>query len=168
MSGFEQPALWPEDELAALEVDIDEARASPPTAKDLATQLREFNGWTIDKLEILRLYPIGGYVRVAGGGTYIDAFAGQGQIDYRGAPRDGSALIAARSGAFRDLYLFEQDSGSHEQLEAQITRLDDRLRNRCHLQAPADCNVAIPQLLDASEVAQWRVAPVGSAGPGCW
>ena len=149
MSGHEQLSFLNEVDLAALTIEI-EAAAHQPVAKDLATQLREFHGWTIDKLEILRLYLRGGYVRIAGGGTYIDGFAGQGEGEYRGALRDGSAVVAAESDAFRALHLIEQDPTSNARLRDRLEQLAPRLRKRCHLHPASDCNIAIPELLDVA------------------
>ncbi len=151
MSGHEQLSFLNEVDLAALTIEI-EAAAHQPVAKDLATQLREFHGWTIDKLEILRLYLRGGYVRIAGGGTYIDGFAGQGEGEYRGALRDGSAVVAAESDAFRALHLIEQDPTSNARLRDRLEQLAPRLRKRCYLHPASDCNIAIPELLDGGVI----------------
>src|SRR3546814_11641272 len=55
---------------------IDEAPA-PPRAQDVATEIREFHGWTLDKLDVFEKY-LKLYRRVAGSGAFIDAFAGTG------------------------------------------------------------------------------------------
>lgn len=151
MTEHEQLSILSAEQLTSLEREIESAvHESQP--RDLATQMRQFHGWTIDKLEILRLYLCGGYRRIAGGGTYIDGFAGQGQGEYRGAVHDGSAAIAATSDAFRTLYLIERDPGSHALLRQHLDQLPPRYRDRCDLRPPADCNVAIPALLDAGAI----------------
>lgn len=55
-----------------------ESRRAIPAARDLATEVREFHGWTLDKLEVFENY-LTLYRRVAGGGAFIDAFAGTGR-----------------------------------------------------------------------------------------
>ena len=80
-----------------------ESRRPIPTAADLATEVREFHGWTLDKLEVFGTY-LKLYRRVAGGGALIDAFAGTGRgyssKEGQNVECDGSSLIAAKSGAF--------------------------------------------------------------------
>jgi three-Cys-motif partner protein len=68
---------------------------------------RIFHGWTQHKLEILRIY-LRLYLRVAGNGTYIDGFAGDGQIEVEGEKRAGSASVALSSGAFKTFHLYER------------------------------------------------------------
>ena len=58
-------------------------RRQPSEVKDLFQQARRFHGWTLDKLEVLRLY-LKMYRRVAGSGAYLDAFAGEGRALIRG------------------------------------------------------------------------------------
>ncbi len=147
MIEHEQLSILSVVELDELAIEIEKA-AHQPAAKDLATQMREFHGWTIDKLEILRLYLRGGYVRVAGGGTYIDAFAGQGQGSFKGATYDGSAVVAAQSEAFGRLHLIELNRRSHALLAERLATLPEKLRKRCELHPPGDCNLIIPALLD--------------------
>lgn len=52
-------------------------------SRDTTIELREFGGWTLKKLSVLDYY-LKQYRRVAGGGTYIDGFAGQGSLAIRG------------------------------------------------------------------------------------
>ena len=61
----------------------------------------------LDKLDLLSLY-FKQYRRVAGGGTYIDGFAGDGRVVVNGVTRPGSAAIALHAGAFRRLLYFER------------------------------------------------------------
>lgn len=68
---------------------------------------RIFHGWTQHKLEILRIY-LTLYRRVAGNGTYIDGFAGDGRITIHGKERGGSASVALSSGAFKTFHLYER------------------------------------------------------------
>jgi three-Cys-motif partner protein len=75
--------------------------------KSSLDEAREFGGWTVDKLEILRLY-FTVYRKVAGNGTYIDGFAGTGEIQSGGVRYPGSAAIALRSGAFRTWNFYER------------------------------------------------------------
>ena len=67
---------------------------------------REFGEWTLDKLEILgRYFKV--YRRVAGSGTFLDAFAGEGVAAISGSLVPSSTLIALESGAFRRLISIE-------------------------------------------------------------
>ena len=68
---------------------------------------REFGGWAVDKLEILRLY-LTMYRKVAGNGTYIDGFAGTGTIRSGGSEHLGSAGLALKSGAFKSHRYYER------------------------------------------------------------
>ena len=86
-------ALQPTIKIRRPKSSIDEARA--------------FSGWTIHKLEVLRVY-LTEYRRVAGNGTYLDAFAGQGRIVVDGEDRPGSAALAIQSGAFKTLRFYER------------------------------------------------------------
>ena len=125
-----------------------------PEAKDPLVGLREFHGWTLNKLEVFENY-LKMYRQVAGGGTFIDAFAGTGlgAATRRGkrGQRDGSSLIAARSGAFSSLHLIEQDSENFETLEWSISTLPERQRDRIRPYND-DCNNIIPTLLGRNEL----------------
>src|SRR5438552_4005580 len=95
-------SLLTDEQLDALVVDFKTRPREPKLRED--ELVRYFRGWTIDKLAVLRLY-FKLYRRVAGGGTYLDAFAGDGHCRTRdpisGDDRDGpgSALVALQSGA---------------------------------------------------------------------
>jgi three-Cys-motif partner protein len=78
-----------------------------PKSKRSIDEARIFHGWTQHKLEILRIYLIL-YRRVAGNGTYIDGFAGDGRIEVDNKQRDGSASVALKSGAFKTFHLYER------------------------------------------------------------
>jgi three-Cys-motif partner protein len=91
-----------ESELAKIQPSI--KRSRPRNSLDEA---REFSGWTAHKLEILRVY-LTQYRRVAGNGTYLDGFAGQGRITVDGVERPGSAAIAMQSGAFKTMRFYER------------------------------------------------------------
>jgi three-Cys-motif partner protein len=75
---------------------------------DATIELREFGEWTLEKLKVLELY-LKQYRRVAGNGTYIDGFAGQGSVAVAGQITDekGSVRIALEAGAFKELWAFE-------------------------------------------------------------
>ncbi|MCY4632757.1 MAG: hypothetical protein OXE75_18000, partial [bacterium] len=60
---WEKPLLS-ESVLDELAVES-ESRRAIPTARDLATEVREFHGWTLDKLEVFENY-LKLYRRVAG------------------------------------------------------------------------------------------------------
>jgi len=118
--------------------------------RDVMTHTREFGTWTFSKLEVLSAY-FRMYRRVAGGGTYIDAFAGSGYARIGDSEVMGSPLRAITSGAFRHVHLFESDQAKHKQLSTAIASLD---RHRCEvaLHPPCDANQGIPALLDSGEV----------------
>ena len=48
MTEHKQLSILSTEELADLETEIEQA-THHPVAKDLATEMREFHGWTIDK-----------------------------------------------------------------------------------------------------------------------
>ena len=129
-----------------------------PEAKDPLVGLREFHGWTLNKLEVFENY-LKMYRQVAGGGTFIDAFAGTGLgAATRGGKRghrDGSSLIAAKSDAFSSLHLIEQDSQSFQTLESTIDTLSQRRCDRIHPHND-DCNKIIPTLLSSDELDSTR------------
>ncbi len=95
------------------------------------------------------------YRQVAGGGTFIDAFAGTGlgattKAGQRGQ-HDGSSLIAAKSDAFSSLHLIEQDAENFETLESSIDTLPRRRRDKIRTYND-DCNNIIPALLSSAEL----------------
>jgi three-Cys-motif partner protein len=113
-------------------------RSRPKSSVDEA---REFSGWTIHKLEVLRVY-LTQYRKVAGNGSYLDGFAGQGRITVDGVERPGSAAIALQSGAFKTLRFYEK-----QRKAAQLDRWLDSFaasnqRRRCQV-VPGDCNKKI-------------------------
>ena len=118
------PRLISKDDLEAMLVEIASAR-SMPQARDLATDVREFHGWTLNKLEVFEQY-LKLYRRVAGNGTFIDAFAGTGHgvliKDGKELRCDGSSLVAAKSGAFSRIHLIEKEIGSSGGWSAHINR----------------------------------------------
>lgn len=126
------------------------ARAQAPPlsqARDVGTQTREFHAWTMRKLEVLTAY-FKMYRTIAGGGTYLDGFAGSGHATIDGQLTKGSALRALESGAFKNLILIEKDPATHARLTGSIAELSEAERAKVHLyDPPADCNLAISQLL---------------------
>ena len=139
--------LFSEAELDAMVVEIDSTRAVR-SAKDAVTEFREFHGWTLNKLEVFKMY-LKLYRQVAGGGAFIDAFAGTGLgISTRDASsqRDGSSLIAAKSDAFSRLDLIERDADTIETLSATTRGLSARRSSKINIHF-GDCNIIIPQLL---------------------
>ena len=143
-----QSALFDDGQLDSLTAASQTDRPIPE-AKDPLVGLREFHGWTLNKLEVFENY-LKMYRQVAGGGTFIDAFAGTGlgvstKVGQRGQ-RDGSSLIAAKSDAFSSLHLIEQNPQSILKLESSIGTLPRRKLERIHLYRD-DCNTIIPTLL---------------------
>lgn len=148
-----QGILLNEADLDAMVVDIDSIRAIG-RARDPVTEFREFHGWTLDKLDVFETY-LKLYRRVAGGGAFIDAFAGTGhgvsEIRGRAQRRDGSSIIAAKSGAFSSLHLVEQDSNNFKVLQRTIGSLPDQLANRIRTYSD-DCNRVVPELLTGNDL----------------
>jgi three-Cys-motif partner protein len=76
-----------------------------------------------------------GYVRVAGNGTYIDGFAGNGRIKIKGSGelRDGSATLALKAGVFKSLLFYERPRKA-KQLEAFIAEsFSERMAKKCRV-----------------------------------
>ncbi len=121
------------------------------TPRNPLVEAREFYGWTLDKLEVLSAY-LRMYVRVAGGGTYIDAFAGGGHasIDGQGVP--GSPLRAAESTCFKSLHLFEMGRNEHQRLTSAIAALPDATRAKVCVHPRGDANELVPKLLESGQV----------------
>ena len=148
-----QGILINEAELDAMAVESESARAIR-SARDPVTEFREFHGWTLDKLDVFETY-LKLYRRVAGGGAFIDAFAGTGHgvstTLGRNGQRDGSSIIAAKSGAFSKLHLIERDSNNLQTLRRAVGGLSDRLANRVRTH-PGNCNKVVPRLLASDEL----------------
>lgn len=148
-----QGNLLDEADLDAMVVDIDSTRAIG-RARDPVTEFREFHGWTLDKLDVFETY-LKLYRRVAGGGAFIDAFAGTGHgvsaTRGRTERRDGSSIIAAKSGAFSSLHLVERDLDNLKLLRRTVAALPDRLASRISFH-PGDCNKKVPKLLASGEL----------------
>ena len=153
----EDPRLISKDDLKAMLVELDSAR-SMPRARDLATDVREFHGWTLNKLEVFEQY-LKLYRRVAGNGAFIDAFAGTGHgvLVKNGEERrcDGSSLIAARSGAFSRIHLIEKDKNHIEQLRESLKSLTESQRSRVRTHH-GDCNQLVPMLLRDGDIDKTR------------
>ena len=152
-----ETSLLSEAVLEAMVVNI-ESGNTIRRARDLLTDFREFHGWTLDKLQVLDTY-LRVYRRVAGNGTFIDAFAGTGHglsiRDGKPVRVDGSSLIAAKSGAFAHLYLVEKNPTHRQSLETSLQSLTARQQRRIHV-LPGDCNIVIPELLESGRLDNQR------------
>ena len=113
-------------------------------------EAREFGGWTVDKLEVLRLY-FAVYKRVAGNGTYIDAFAGTGQVKVGETIHQGSASIALSSGAFKEFHFYERPSTARRLQRWIDESIDEKLRSRLTI-VPGDVNETLVRDLDRGRV----------------
>lgn len=115
---------------------------------------RNFHPWTGHKLDLYELY-LKQYRRIASG-TYIDGFAGSGRALINGEERHGSALIAAKAGVFKRLFLFETDSTHRASLHHNIGYYCRRNEiAKCVIEDDdelVDCNVGIPALLASGRV----------------
>lgn len=149
-----QESLLDAAELDRLVAEIDQTLV-PPRAADAATEIREFHGWTLDKLTVLDKY-LKLYRRVAGGGAFIDAFAGTGvgqAADQVGnvSLRDGSSLIAAKSGAFQSLDLIEKDTGCLSLLQESLQELPVDLQQKITTHQ-GDCNAVLLELMNSGRL----------------
>ena len=155
-AGQEIP-LFSDAELDSMVVEIESVRVVP-RARKLLVELREFHGWTLNKLEVFENY-LKLYRRVAGGGAFIDAFAGTGRgtsiKNGRHESCEGSSLIAATSGAFSSLHLIEKDTPNIETLRSEIKSLSTRQSDKIHIHE-GDCNVVIPELLRSNQLDEIR------------
>lgn len=113
-------------------------------SKGAAPDPREFGGWTLDKLGILERY-LKVYRRVAGSGTFLDCFAGEGHATIKGQVVRGSPLIALDSGAFRRIVAIEFDRELATRLETAT--IGHRRGDRCDVRC-GDSNLLIPDLLE--------------------
>lgn len=156
------PAVWElplfdESELEAMVVERTPPQAIPRGKKPLV-EFREFHGWTLDKLDVFSAY-LNMYRRVAGGGAFIDAFAGTGL----GVPTDGdehersdgSSIIAAKSGAFSQLCLIEKNSANVTALTTAAEGLPPRLSEKVSIHE-GDCNKIIPELISSRALDESR------------
>lgn len=132
--------------------------APPPSSRRLKIKApkgsvddaREFGGWTMDKLTILQYY-LKMYRRVAGNGTYIDAFAGTGQVRIGEMVQSGSAAIALDSGAFKQ-FRFHELPDNAAKLEHWVQEhVDERRRSRTVI-VRGDVNETLVQNLDAGVI----------------
>ena len=95
---------------------------SVPRAKRAVDEALRFGGYTLDKLDLLSLY-LRLYTRVAGGGTYIDAFAGCGCVKVGDQIVPGSAARAFWSKAFKWHRFYNISGGELAVLEEFLTAL---------------------------------------------
>lgn len=123
-----------------------------PRPRSALDEAREMGGWTLDKLELLTFY-FRMYRRIAGGGTYIDGYAGTGMVSVQGKRKPSSASIALQSGAFKELYFFEKPQRA-KQLTTYLERtFKKRDFAHCHVQS-GDFNVEILPLLESGVIAR--------------
>ncbi len=132
-------------------------RAAKKTAlrrtKDGVIDVREFGGWTLEKLKVLELY-FKLYTRVAGNGTYIDGFAGRGSIVMPGSDREdkGSVRLAIESKAFKDLWVFEKDEQTMDGLMKNLSYwYPARGLRRIHA-VRGDFNVEVARVLSEGRI----------------
>lgn len=116
---------------------------------DATIELREFGEWTLEKLKVLELY-LKQYRRVAGNGTYIDGFAGQGSVAVTGRITDakGSVRIALEAGAFKELWLFEIQPALMADLKTNLNYHYPPKKLRRVRLFEGDFNARIADLLD--------------------
>jgi three-Cys-motif partner protein len=120
-------------------------RVHVPRPRTSADEAREFGGWTGHKLDILTLY-LKMYRRVAGGGTYIDGFAGTGEIRIDGVKREGSAAIALDSTAFKVYRFYERPRQARRLGRWVETEFPSERRPRIEI-VPGDCNETLLRTL---------------------
>jgi three-Cys-motif partner protein len=128
------------------ELLADATKLGIPEPKSAIDQARAFGGWTIDKLDVEELY-FKLYRRVAGNGSYIDGFAGEGPIRVGDEVVPGSAARALRSGAFKQLRFYELPRRAQQLREYLAASFDEAQLRRCMVQ-PGDFNQLITADLD--------------------
>lgn len=125
-------------------------RLKLPQVTDAVESARTFGGWALHKLEVLRLY-LNVYRKVAGNGTYIDGFAGDGRVIVDGQLRSGSAAVALESGAFKTLLLYERPRNAKRLGKFLDEQCTSTQRARCRV-TPGDFNLAVRSHLDPAIV----------------
>lgn len=128
------------------------ARRSASRQGSRRTDPREFGGWTLDKLTILEKY-LKMYRRVAGSGTFIDAFAGEGAAVINGEVVPGSSVLALESAAFKQLLLIERNRRLAGSLRTRLQ--GHRWADRCSV-LEADCNLEIARLIESETIDRSR------------
>lgn len=108
---------------------------------------REFGGYTGHKLDLLDLY-LKGYRRVAGNGTYLDGFAGTGQVKIDGKLRPGSASIAIEAKAFQDMYFYEKEGPSKDLERYLAYHYTVKRRQKMHLRVGDFNQLVLQDLAD--------------------
>lgn len=123
-------------------------------ARDVITDAREFGGWTVEKLDVLKLY-LRMYRRVAGGGSYVDGFAGNGLVRFKGSEQlhEGSASIALHSGAFKTLFLYERPRMARKLATYMTENFAERDVKRCRFGA-GDFNDLVMDDLGANAISR--------------
>lgn len=150
----EHPSLFDASNFDVLDDAAKQLQIKPVRFRSSLDEARSFYGWTAHKLDIFELY-MKLFRRVAGSGTYLDAFAGTGQISVYGEVRPGSAGIAVASKAFKELRFYEKPRKA-TQLERWLdANTTPTVRKRCIVR-PGDSNVAILEDLDAGAVSADR------------
>jgi three-Cys-motif partner protein len=129
-------------------------RIHVPRPKTASDEARDFGGWTGHKLDILRLY-LKMYRRVAGSGTYVDAFAGSGQVRVLGVRRDGSAGVALDSTAFRE-YRFYEKPRQAKRLSRWVDGEFPAARRPRIVITPGDCNETLLHDLECETISKDR------------
>ncbi len=143
-----EPLFSDEDMKAMLVEDARELRISEP--RRAVEAAREFGGWTLNKLEVLDLY-LKVFRRVAGNGSYIDGFAGTGEVRIGGETLPGSATRAARSGVFKHLFLYERPSKAKQLRSYLDANLAERLSERCRVRG-GDFNELVVEDLESGVI----------------
>lgn len=130
LTAEDAPSLFSFD--ASLDASLTRRTRKPSVRPDAEAETRTFGGWTTSKLDLHRLY-LRLYRQIAGGGTYVDGFAGTGRVRIEGesGDRPGSVETALESGGFRRLLVYEFDPRNYERLTRNLgLRFGHRLLNR--------------------------------------
>lgn len=140
----------PDPQLFIVPAAVQTKRGAGPTAEGVFKQslknARAFHGWTIDKLEVFRIY-LTMFKRIARRATYIDGFAGSGMVEINGQKHRGSARLAMEEGGFQRILLFETQE-MMQVLEHNIRYQYPARRLRRVSFHPGDCNIEIRRVLD--------------------
>lgn len=127
-----------------------------PVPRSAIEEARQFGGWTVSKLDLLSYY-FRLYRRVAGSGSYIDAFAGTGSIRVEGEEqaRPGSVSVALESKAFKQLFLYERPRNAKRLERFLRANFASKDVSRCTI-TPGDFNKTVREHLERGLVPKDR------------
>lgn len=90
---------------------------------------------------------------MAGSGTYIDAFCGDGQVKIHGeaGARDGTALLAVKSKAFKWSHFIDLNFKLTKKLQSRLDDIKSRKEEERKVHC-GDANIVLPELLTSGAI----------------